>query len=156
MFCIVASCINNYGSMLCIHIAHSYQASIIILCGSMLCIRHQYGCASCIMAQCCASCIHYDSILPNNLHHVSIWLSTVHHASKLWLNHVHHGSMLCIHGSIRHQYGSLRASGINMAQCCASMAPSDISMAHCVHQVSIMAQCCASGINVAVHHASIL
>ena len=95
---------HNYGSislhhasvviwlMLCM--AQYYQASI---CGSMLCIRDQYG-----------------SIWLNSLHHASIWLSTVYHASKLWLNPMHHGSILCIHRSI------CCASGISVAQCFAS------------------------------------
>ena len=97
----------------------------------MLCIhdsiRHQYA------AQCCASCINNSSI----------WLTNLNHASKLWLSLVYPGSMLYIHGSlhqasvwlmlcIRHQYGSMLYI-----------------------MASIITQCCASGINVAVHHSSI-
>ena len=46
--------------------------------------------------------------------------------------YVYHGSMLCIHGSC--------ASGINMG---------------CTSGINSIAQCCESGINVAVHHAAI-
>ena len=53
---------------------------------------------------------------------------TMHHASRLYLNPVHHGSMQCICGllvCIRHQ------------------------------QYTFIAQCCVSGNNMLVHHASI-
>ena len=82
-----------------------YQASI---CSSIVCIRHQYSCASLIWH--------------NAVRHASImaqFVTNLHHASKLCLSPVHHGSMLCNHGSlhdvhqasgrlnavIRHQYG---------------------------------------------------
>ena len=42
------------------------------------------------MDQCCASSINNGSI----------WLTNLHHASKLWLSPVHHGSMLWIHNSL--------------------------------------------------------
>ena len=131
----------------------SYQASI---CGSMLCIRHQYGCASCTnMAQCCASFINIYGL--NNLHHTSIyiaqycascikimaqscapWLNAVHprlidvhQASIIWLNAVHQASIWL---NAVHQASIIAqccASCINMVQCSASMArrcTSDISM----------------------------
>ena len=115
----------------CAPIAHSYQASI---CGSMLCIWHQYGCASCIMAQCCALCINHDgSILLN--HQYGSVLCIRH---QLWLNHVHHGSLRAVHPRL-----------IDVHQTSVWL--------NAVHQVSIslIAQCCVPGINVVVHHASI-
>ena len=90
-----------------------------------------------------ASCINMAQFVSINWHHASIWLSTVHHASKLWLHPVHpqlidacasdirHQFVLCI----RHQYGSHAVHQVSI-------------WINAMHQASIIVQCCASGINV--------
>ena len=59
-----------------------HQCSMQCIHGSLMCIRHQCGCASCINVA---------------VHHASMWLCIMHQ----------YGSMLCIHSSIMcigHQY----------------------------------------------------
>ena len=94
-------------------------------------------------------CIH-GSMLSS----INMWLNAVHQA-LIWLN-----------------FTQKFASCINMAQKCASCiksmahsctpwlhprlwCASGISMAQAMHQATIIAHCCASSNNVAVHHASI-
>ena len=121
-------------------IAQCYQASI---CSSLLCIRHQYSCASCMnnMVQCCGSGINMAQCSASGINMAQSW-----------------HSVLCI----RHQCGC--ASYINMARCYASTAQwcaSGIIMAKygsmlCSHQ--FMAWWCASGTTMwlkPVHYVSI-
>ena len=85
---IVASYINNHMAQCCaytwLNAVHPWLNAVHPWLNAIRqCIRHQCG-----------------SIFLNNLHHASIMLSIVHHASKLWL------SYMCIHSSlkyIRHQ-----------------------------------------------------
>ena len=123
--------------------AQCYQASI---CGSVLCIRHQYGCASCInMAQCCALCItmaHFCSMISIMDQYCSV-------LCIMYLNY--YGSILCIMAECCASTAHWCASGINMAQCYVS----GINMAQCYVSGINVAQCCPSGINEAVHHASV-
>ena len=105
-------------------------ASCIKMAQLMLCIMHQYWLVSCTMHQICSTILCTMAQCC-----ASIKLIDVHQGS-VWLNAIYmHQASIWLNCS---------ASGINMAQCCAW------------HQVSIIAQWCLSGINVAVHHASIM
>ena len=86
---------------------------------SMMCTRHQYGICSIICIMRHVHLTSYGSILLNNLHHASIFYSSV-----LCIMHKNYGSIMC-----------------TVARCCASTAH------WCASGIS-MAQCCVSGINI--------
>ena len=97
-------------SILCIYVSirHQYVAH------AMLCIKHEYSCASCIN--------NYNGSMLCIINGTLICI--IH--SKLWLSPVHHGSMLWIHGSLH---------DVHQASVCGSMQAS--IWLNAVHQVSI-------------------
>ena len=81
----------------CASMAQCYQASI---CGSMLHIRHQYGCASCInLAQYYASCINMPQF-----------------RSIICIMHQNYGPILCTMAQCCASTAYRYASGISMAR----------------------------------------
>ena len=89
-FCSITCIIHqNYGPILCTlaqcceSMAQCYQASI---CGSLLCNKHQYGCASCNnMPQCCASYIVWLKFrLIICIMHQYGWVMCMHSINPAW------------------------------------------------------------------------
>ena len=143
--------------------AQCYQASI---CGSMLCIRHQYGCALCInMAHCCASCIqmaqfgliicimHSHGSVQCIMHKIILLIDELYW--WIWLNYTH---SIDVHQASIVSITQCCASGINMAvhimlqYIYGSMLCIHSSMMYIRHQYGLyqacihVTQCCASGI----------